>query len=84
MKLGSDRRVPRSICTACGKLLDSAACVGEDDMVPNPGDFTVCIGCGHLMVFGEGMILRDPFDDELVELAGDPRVLAIQKARRRL
>lgn len=83
MRVGIDHKVPDSKCTACGYAMNGAICVGED-AAPDPGDFTVCIECGHLMIFGDGLILRNPTDAEMIEIAGDERLLAIQEARRNL
>jgi hypothetical protein len=84
-----DVRLPPSPCTNCGKVLDAGNAVRETKakrprhrvVMPDPGDFTVCIDCGHVMAFGTDLRLRDPTDDELVKVAGDPRLLAIQQAR---
>jgi hypothetical protein len=83
MKVGKGVRVPKSVCTACGSALDGAAVVGNDTITPKPGDVTVCIDCGHLMAFAEDLSLRDLRDDEFKEVAGDPNILAIQRARAR-
>jgi hypothetical protein len=42
---------------------------------------TVCIYCGHIMVYGEGLTLRDPTPAEMAEVAGDRRILMVQKMR---
>jgi hypothetical protein len=49
---------------------------------PKPGHITVCIGCGHLMAFAEDMRLRNLTDAEMYEIAGDPRLIAVQCARK--
>ena len=83
IQVGGKHQVPTSRCTACGHDLDRATAVGDigDDPAPERGDFTVCIRCGHIMVYGESQQLRDPTDDEIKEIAGNPVLLAIQKAR---
>jgi hypothetical protein len=48
---------------------------------PKPGDITICISCGHLMGFKEDMSLRDLTDAEMLHVAGDERILAVQRAR---
>jgi len=89
-------RTRKSRCLHCGTVLDAASVVREagrwphndkprfdmsDDVEPRPGDFTVCIKCGHLSTFGEDLRLRDPTDEEAIKIAGDPVLLAIQWAR---
>lgn len=82
-----DVHIPPSPCTNCGELLDGATRVKETTSkrarrdMPDPGSVTVCIYCGHIMVFGDGLILRDPTTAEIAEIAGDRRILAIQRAR---
>ena len=70
---------PECKCTACGAAIDRATHVGDVD--PDPGDVAVCLECGHVMVFADDLTARDPTDDEMVEIAGDRDVLAVQKAR---
>jgi hypothetical protein len=81
-----DVHIQPSACTNCGKVLDGATAVQETvdsrkrKHVPKPGDFTVCIVCGHLMSFDEKLQLRDPTPEEQINVAGDRRLLAIMKA----
>ena len=72
--------VPESRCTACGHFLDRAGGVDNNDRKPKPGDVSICIECGHIMVFGDDMQLRDPTGEEMYEIAGDKDVLAAQRA----
>lgn len=73
-------KLPGCVCTNCGKLVDGASSF-ETDRSPRPGDATICVYCGHLMVFDDTMKLRELNDQEIVELAGDPRLLLMQKVR---
>lgn len=47
-------------CLQCRARLDRASGKGE----PRPGDLTVCISCGHLMVFTEDLSFREPNPQE--------------------
>jgi hypothetical protein len=80
MKLGPDTHVPKCRCTNCNKLVDGATSVGSD-AVPEPGDFTVCLYCGHIMAFSKKRRLRNLTGKEIIEVAGDERIILIQKAR---
>jgi hypothetical protein len=82
-KLSEDFQIPMSKCPECGHILDAANCVsdGRPPAAPEPGDFTVCLNCGHLLVFDDNLGTREPNVEEAREIAGDRRVLAIQKAR---
>jgi hypothetical protein len=80
MKVGVSRKVQASRCKACGYRTDAATSVGSDAK-PKPGDFTVCIRCGHVMAFDDKLKLRNLTSEEMNTIAGDARLLAIQFAR---
>lgn len=67
--------VPEQKCLNCDKQLNRVSVTGPEDPVPTPGDATVCLGCGHLMIFTDTMGLRNPNEDELKELAGRRDIL---------
>lgn len=82
-KAEEESRLPESACTNCGHKLDACTAVSADGMgKPNPGDMTVCICCGHIMAFADDLTLRELTDEQAKQVAGDPRILAIQAARR--
>jgi hypothetical protein len=78
-----------SACTSCGEEMDATTMIEEkdrkftihEDVEPEPGDFTICVKCGHVMGFCSDLTLRDLTPEEQVKVAGDPRILAIQWAR---
>lgn len=51
---------------------------------PSPGDFTVCIGCGHLHAYDDDMKLRELTTRELDGIDETDRIMLLQQARRRL
>ena len=71
-------RLPGCACINCHKLVDGATSVDREQS-PTPGDMTVCVYCGHLMAFDDNLMLRELTDAEIVECAGDPRILLAQK-----
>lgn len=71
-------RVPPSKCTNCGHVPDAADTVSGNDKPPEVGDYTICLYCSHLMVYGDNMVLRNPNDLEMKEIAGDPGLLEAQ------
>jgi hypothetical protein len=73
----SSSNVPASRCLHCRKIVDGATNI-NDDKAPTPGDATVCIYCGHLMIFGKAMRLRNPTSEEIHALAGDANLLTVQ------
>ena len=73
-----------SHCINCGEELNMAAAVGEDaknTYKPTPGDFSVCAECGHLMIYDDELMPREPTPKEQIEIAGNKAVLEIQKQR---
>jgi hypothetical protein len=82
MKTGDSVRTEPNHCLNCGKLCDGATAVGEAGIVrPEPDSITICLYCGHLMVFDDEMRFRELTDAEYHEVADDPRIVAINKAR---
>ena len=80
MTLGKDYKIEGCRCLSCKQLVDGATCV-EGDLRPKPGDITVCIFCGHIMAYDVDDTLRELTPEEQISVAGDPRILRIQKAR---
>jgi hypothetical protein len=83
MKIGESRKLPPCPCPSCGKALDATSEAGGNG-APKPGDITLCIYCGHLMAFANDLTLRELTDGEMHAIAGDRRIIAIQKARKAL
>jgi hypothetical protein len=64
-----------SHCLNCGAKLDASSTfgVGEGKEVrPGEGDMTVCFMCRHVMIYNADLSLRNPTDEEVVDIAGDP------------
>lgn len=76
----SEHVCPESMCLNCGKRLNAATALAGE-IGPQPGNFTVCLDCGHLMVFAADLTLRAPIDAELTEIAGDPGLVRLQRIR---
>jgi len=49
-------RLPSSACPVCGTLLDAAT--GKTGTRPKPGDLTLCIKCGEILIFEDDMFLK--------------------------
>jgi hypothetical protein len=76
--------VPMNTCLSCGIQANAATSVGyAPNKKPTPGDVTVCFKCGHIMLFGDKLELREPTAKEAYAIAGDKRILAIQHARKK-
>ncbi len=70
--------IAKSYCLDCGGLCDAATAF---ERRPKSGDITVCLYCGHVMAFDRKLRLRELTPQEMYEIAGSPRILAIQRAR---
>jgi len=80
MKTTRTREHDKVPCPNCGHGLD-AATDQTGNRAPEVDDITICLWCGHIMAFAEGFSFRPLTDEEMREVAGDPRILAIQRAR---
>lgn len=69
-------------CLACSHKLNHVGSFDEDNRAPQPGDFTICIKCGHIMVFSDIFTLREPNASEIFLIAKDKDILSIQAARK--
>jgi RNase P subunit RPR2 len=76
-------RTELQACLDCGTLLDTATSAVHKHK-PQPGMITICINCGHIMAFTTGLKFRKLTDEEIHMVAGDKKILAIQKARAKI
>ena len=68
-------RTQPSPCTNCGAINDAATSVDLDGVNPSPGDFALCIDCGHIMAYDEQMQLRNLTDADVIEIAGNQKLV---------
>jgi hypothetical protein len=71
--------LPVSVCAGCGKPNDAGTSTSDRGI--KPGDISVCLYCGHVSVLGWDYKLRPMTDQEMHDIAGDPRILKVQKLR---
>jgi hypothetical protein len=71
-RLGKDR------CLACGREVDAATHMARQ--TPKPGDWTICLKCGHLMAFDDELHLRQLTAAETQEAAGNSEIALMQWA----
>lgn len=78
-KLNDERECPN-----CGELLDAAtnAELGHETQ-PKPGDFTLCVRCASVLVFGGDMNLRAAQMDDFAEMKPE-QLMALSHARQAL
>jgi len=75
-------QAPEQACPSCGKLIDAYSYPGPEEHRARPGDISICMYCGHLMAFANDLTKRELTDEEAHAIAGDPRILALQRARK--
>ena len=81
MKIGQDLPLPLAKCTGCGELVNDATSVDKDGAAPGGGDVTICIFCGHVMIYNDDLSMREPTGDEMRELFNDPRIVEASRMR---
>lgn len=65
-------RMPPQLC-GCGKVLDAAT--GKDGHAPEPGNVSICWGCGQVLQFTAELGLQAMTDDEIATLPAEARTL---------
>jgi hypothetical protein len=78
--LGKTTRTGPNLCPSCGKLVDAATGVSNQRR-PTPGSIIICISCGHLAAYDDQLKIRPLTDEEVIGVAGDERIITLQKAR---
>jgi hypothetical protein len=73
-------KTPSAACPRCQKLLDRVDALIGGPATPKPGDVTLCIGCGTILVFTPGLGLRIARPDDMEELSPEQtEVLAMAR-----
>ena len=52
-------------CPACAKVLDASTNT-TGDTAPSPGDITICIGCGAVLTYRDGLRLAAVTDPDVL------------------
>lgn len=68
MSRAKDYRTPESRCPKCDYKLDGATLALGTICAPKPGDVSVCLNCGQLLVYHDGTLLRQATADEIRDL----------------
>jgi len=63
--------VPEHKCPACGKRLDSVTEMFSG-AEPQPGDCTICLDCGAILIMLEDLTTRRASDAETARMLADP------------
>ncbi len=68
--------IPAQLCPSCGYMMDTAthtADGSDDGDGPAPGDYGMCVSCGELLCFDDGMNYRVPTAGEINALPDEVR-----------
>ena len=57
--------MPPTLCPVCGYFFDAASPVGKGKAKPKPGDFTLCMKCGGILLFTFAMGVVPATDAQL-------------------
>jgi hypothetical protein len=63
--------IPESFCPMCKHRFNRSDCTTSAGALPNPGDLSVCIECGQVLVFDEHLVLVLPSLTRLMRMSPD-------------
>lgn len=70
-------QVPQHPCLKCGKPLSAATSFEKAE--PRPGDISICVECGNVAAYAEGLSLRPLNWGEWLMLLNDARYGAMMR-----
>lgn len=73
--------IPETVCPGCGHHNDAASHFFDENQRPKPGDTSLCLRCGHVMIFADDLTMRAPTEQEMNEISRDPEMRRLQAAR---
>jgi hypothetical protein len=76
--------MPMDHCLKCGTLFDEATRAAGGAGRPKPGDFTLCLHCGHIMAFDKDRRVRQLNSFEILTAVSDIRILKIEEIRQQV
>lgn len=76
-------KITPSKCPACREVLDGVT-DPTSNKTPKVGDYSICAYCATVLVFGDGLVLRFPTDEERERLERDPQGRMLQAVMRHM
>jgi hypothetical protein len=67
MGLGPKRRIKLSFCPECGFPCDGCSHADGKDILPEEGDFSICISCATPLRFNADLSVRKMVPDDWLE-----------------
>jgi len=74
-------RNPPTLCISCDSMLDAASMAGMDaePVEPRPGDITICLYCGQMLMFDDDACpTLKPTDEQLKQCDDEQLALALR------
>lgn len=66
------------MCVECGLLFNAASPTRGPRNLPKPGNVSLCLNCGHLTLFDDNLMLREPTAEENAE----PEIIELRQRGR--
>lgn len=78
--MSEEIRIPDHKCSKCGYLMDATTHAYGNEL-PNPGDISMCLSCGHATLFDHDLQQREPTREEALRISLIPEVMKAQLVR---
>ena len=74
------------LCPVCGAVLSASTALGHRDAKPLPGDYSLCLQCGAVLIYKFDLTMRVASHEDLAKLDYDNLVVLhqAQMARRKV
>lgn len=66
--MAKNPNIPKQACPQCAYPQDTAENPHDEADTPTVGDVTICLNCGSILVFGDGLLLKKPSPDDEVQI----------------
>lgn len=70
-------------CPKCGYGHDVHTSITDPGAKPSKGDISMCLACGSILIYGEGLVLHEASEDELLAMPADIRGLLLRMTEAR-
>jgi len=68
-------------CISCGHAIEAHTSIKDSKQQPEAGCICICLYCGNIAALAADGTLRELNTKEAHAVAGDPYILAVQRAR---
>jgi hypothetical protein len=74
-------KLPESKCPTCGYVMDSATCIEKKAYRPKPGDLSICLKCGEILIFKADLRADLPDVADLLNMPKETEELLMRAQR---